>query len=46
MGSIGGMEKRPVPMNAYGASKAAAYYLVRKMYFENEGLIAFAIDPG
>ena len=46
MGSIGGMEKRPLPMNAYGVSKAAAHYLVRKIHFENEGLIAFAIDPG
>ena len=46
MGSIGGMEKRPVPMGAYGVSKAAAHYLVRKIHFENESLIAFAIDPG
>lgn len=40
------MEKRPVPMSAYGVSKAAAHYLVRKIHFENEGLIAFALDPG
>lgn len=46
MGSIGGMEMRPFPMNAYGVSKAAAHYFVRKIHFENEGLIAFAIDPG
>ena len=46
MGSIGGMEKRPVPMGAYGVSKAAAHYLVRKIHFENDRLIAFAIDPG
>ena len=46
MGSIGGMEKRPVPMGAYGVSKAAADYLVQKIHFENDGLIAFAIDPG
>lgn len=46
IGSIGGMEKRPVPMSAYGVSKTAAHYLVRKMHFENEGLIAFAVDPG
>ena len=46
MGSIGGMEMRPFSMNAYGVSKAAAHYFVRKIHFENEGLIAFAIDPG
>ena len=46
MGSIGGMEMRPFPMNAYGVSKAAAHYFVRKIHFENDGLIAFAIDPG
>ena len=40
------MEKRPVPMGAYGVSKTAAHYLVRKIHFENEGLIAFAVDPG
>ena len=46
LGSISGIEKRPFPMGAYGVSKAAAHYLVRKIHFENEGLIAFAIDPG
>ena len=46
IGSIGGMEKRPFPMSAYGVSKAAVHYLVRKIHFENEGLIAFAVDPG
>ncbi|KAM0803843.1 putative aflatoxin biosynthesis ketoreductase nor-1 [Usnea florida] len=46
MGSIGGMEKRPFPMSAYGVSKAALHYLIRKIHFENEGLIAFAVDPG
>ena len=46
MGSIGGMEKRPWPMNAYGVSKAAAHYLVRKIHFENEQLTAFSVDPG
>lgn len=46
LGSIGGMEKMPFPMGAYGVSKAAVHYLVRKIHFENEGLIAFAVDPG
>ena len=44
MGSIGDM--RPLPMDAYGVSKAAAHYIVRKIHFENEELIAFAVDPG
>ena len=46
IGSIGGMEQRPFPMSAYGASKAALNYLTRKIHFEHENLIAFAIDPG
>ncbi|MCJ1310430.1 hypothetical protein MMC25_004094 [Agyrium rufum] len=46
MGSIAGMERRPRPMGAYGASKAMAHYLVRKMHFENPKLTAFAVDPG
>ncbi|KAL9121091.1 MAG: hypothetical protein Q9187_002352 [Circinaria calcarea] len=45
-GSIGGMENYPYPMFAYGASKAIAHYLIRKIHLEHEGLIAFAIDPG
>lgn len=45
-GSIGGMEKRPFSMSAYGVSKAAVHYLTRKIHFENEDLIAFAVDPG
>ena len=46
VGSIAGMEQRPVPMGGYGASKAMAHYLVRKIHFENPDLIAFAVDPG
>ncbi|PVH76593.1 NAD(P)-binding protein, partial [Cadophora sp. DSE1049] len=30
----------------YGASKAASTYLVRKIHFENPGLIAFPVHPG
>ncbi|KAI1407199.1 NAD(P)-binding protein [Hypoxylon sp. FL1857] len=47
-GSIGGMEKYPLPMGAYGASKAAAHFLVRKLHFEHakEGICIFAVDPG
>ena len=46
IGSIGAMEQRLYPMPAYGASKAMANYLTRKVHFEHEDLVAFAIDPG
>ncbi|KAL8883743.1 MAG: hypothetical protein Q9215_008045 [Flavoplaca cf. flavocitrina] len=36
VGSISGMEREPVPMLAYGCSKAATNYLVRKLHFEHE----------
>lgn len=34
------------PMFAYGASKALAHYLARKVHHEEPGLIAFVVDPG
>ena len=34
------------PLGAYGASKLAGNYFVRKLHFENKWLIAFVIDPG
>ncbi|KAK4981173.1 NADP-dependent oxidoreductases 1 [Elasticomyces elasticus] len=34
------------PLGAYGVSKLAANYLVRKFHFENNWLISFIIDPG
>lgn len=46
LGSIGGMELRPYPMGAYGASKAMLHYIMRKIHFENETLISFPVDPG
>ncbi|MCJ1367578.1 hypothetical protein MMC16_006712 [Acarospora aff. strigata] len=46
LGSIAGMEQAPAPMTAYGASKAMAHYLVRKMHNEHPNLIAFVLDPG
>lgn len=46
LGSIGGMEMRPFPLFSYGASKAVLNYLVRKIHFEHEALISFAVDPG
>ena len=36
LGSIAGMEKRPLTMGAYGASKAIAHYIVRKIHAENK----------
>lgn len=44
--SIGGMEKAPWPMFAYGASKTVAHYLTRKIHYESPGVTAFVIDPG
>lgn len=40
------MDKYPIPATAYGASKAALNYVVRKIHVENEGLIAFPLHPG
>jgi len=34
------------PLGAYGMSKLAACYLVRKFHFENKWLVSFVIDPG
>jgi norsolorinic acid ketoreductase len=44
--TIGGMENEPFPLTAYGTSKAAVNYIVRKIHFENPWLIAFPIHPG
>ncbi|MCJ1473080.1 hypothetical protein MMC13_001730 [Lambiella insularis] len=47
LGCIAGMEARAAyPTFAYGASKAVGHYLARKIHFENEKFISFAIDPG
>lgn len=45
-GSIGDMGKAPAPMAAYGSSKVMAHYFVRKIHFEHEDIISFAIEPG
>ena len=44
--SIEEQEKAPVPNAAYGPSKAALNWLMKKIHLENEGLIAFPIHPG
>ncbi|KAL5337414.1 NAD(P)-binding protein [Aspergillus crustosus] len=46
MGSIGGMEQRPWSNTAYGLSKVMLHYMVRKIHFENEGVVSFVADPG
>ncbi|TGO83935.1 hypothetical protein BPOR_0572g00050 [Botrytis porri] len=47
LGSIGGMEDK-TPSLAYGISKAAGNYFVRKVHFEEEGsgAVCVAIHPG
>lgn len=44
--SIGAMGELPIPATAYGISKVALHYMVRKIHFENEKLIAFLLSPG
>ena len=44
--SIGDMETLPLPATAYGMSKVAVNYMVRKIHFENPELVAFVISPG
>lgn len=46
IGSIGAIEREPIPILAYGSSKAATNFLVRKLHFEHEKLICFSIHPG
>lgn len=44
--SIGDMESLPLPTTAYGMSKVAVNYMVRKIHFENPELTAFVMSPG
>ncbi|TGO50031.1 hypothetical protein BOTNAR_0408g00070 [Botryotinia narcissicola] len=44
--SIGAMEDIPIPATAYGMSKVALNYMVRKIHLENEKLTAFVLTPG
>ncbi|KAL2069404.1 hypothetical protein VTL71DRAFT_14083 [Oculimacula yallundae] len=46
IGSIADMKNPPVPFFAYGMSKAAVNYLVRKVAFENPKVVAQAFNPG
>ena len=45
-GSLSQVEKLPVENTAYGASKAALNFVVRRIHYENPDLIAFPINPG
>lgn len=47
LGSIGGMEDETLSL-AYGISKAAGNYFVRKLHFEEEGrgVVCVAVHPG
>ena len=46
LGSLGEMENYPLPVLAYGAAKAAANYMVRKIHFEYPRLTVFSMSPG
>jgi norsolorinic acid ketoreductase len=46
VGSMGGMEDANLRLIAYGTSKAAVNYIVRKLHFEYETLITVLIHPG
>ena|ERR1700761_1022484 len=46
VGSIGDMEHWPLQGVAYGSSKAAMNYIIRKIHLEQEALTAFSIHPG
>lgn len=45
-GSLGLVESLPVENTAYGASKAAANFVTRRIHYENPKLIAFPVNPG
>ncbi|KAB8216863.1 hypothetical protein BDV33DRAFT_178224 [Aspergillus novoparasiticus] len=46
MASLGEMERLPSLATAYGMSKVAGNYLVRKIDAEHKNLIALSVDPG
>ncbi|MCJ1377801.1 hypothetical protein MMC17_000897 [Xylographa soralifera] len=46
LGSLSDMEKYPLPVLSYGASKAAANYMIRKIHFEYPKLTVFSMSPG
>jgi len=44
--TISAMEHIPVPVTAYGASKAALNSIVRRLHFENTEITSFVLHPG
>ena len=44
--SMGYMENIPMPVTAYGSSKAAANFIVLKMHYEHPQLTVFPLHPG
>lgn len=46
LATISNMYDYPWPCAAYGTSKAAQNFIVRKMHQEHEGLVAFVVHPG
>ncbi|KAJ5614882.1 Short-chain dehydrogenase/reductase SDR [Penicillium herquei] len=46
MGTISGIQDIPLKIASYGASKAAANFLVRKINYEQEKIATLAIHPG
>lgn len=45
-GSIGDMEKIPIQVTAYGGTKAALNFFLRKAHFENPNISIYAVNPG
>jgi len=46
LGSVTGMEKRPMPAAAYGGSKALLHWYMRKISLEHTGITTLVVDPG
>jgi norsolorinic acid ketoreductase len=46
VGSMGEMEKYPLPSTAYGTSKAALNFLTKKLHLEHENMVIFPLAPG
>ena len=46
LGSIGGMEQRPILSTAYGIGKAVQHWILKKIHYEHPELVALVADPG
>ena len=45
LGSIGGMELRPILSVAYGIGKAVQHWILKKIQYEPPELVALVADP-